>query len=308
MRALDYALRQGWASLRRSRTSSAFAITAIALAMTVLGALLMLTWNAERVLERWTSAAEFSVYLQDEATSEQRGAIEALIDTSGVTAGREYVSKAAALQRFRQEFAELAPLASSFEDNPFPASVEVRVQPDAERDGRTERLVRQLAALPGVADVRYDRQWIERLAGALETVRGAGLIVVAVMVLAAAVTVATVVRLGLYARRAEIEIMELVGSPLGFIRGPFVAEGVLQGGIGAILALVVLAAAYFLTLGWWDDDVRAFLEGGSLEFLPARLGIYVVAGGMMVGGLGGLAASRHAGQAPAVRVQPVQKA
>ena len=94
MRALDYALRQGWASLWRSRGSSAFAVVAIALAMIVLGALLLLTWNVEQLLARWTSAAEFSVYLRDDATSEQRGAIEALIDQSGVAGGREYVSKA----------------------------------------------------------------------------------------------------------------------------------------------------------------------------------------------------------------------
>ena len=87
MRALDYALRQGWASLLRSGGSSAFAVLAIALAMIVLGALLLLTWNAERLLARWSSAAEFSVYLRDDATSEQRGAIEALIDQSGVAVG-----------------------------------------------------------------------------------------------------------------------------------------------------------------------------------------------------------------------------
>ncbi len=299
MRALDYALRQGWASLWRSRGSSAFAIVAIALAMMVLGALLLLSWNAERVLERWTSAAEFSVYLRDDATSEQRGVIEALIDGSGVTAGREYVSKAAALQRFRREFVELATLASGFEDNPFPASVEVRVQPEADRSGGADALVQRLAVLPGVADVRYDRQWLDRLASALSTIRMAGLIVVGLMVVAAAVTVATVVRLGLYARRAEIEIMELVGSPLAFIRGPFVAEGLLQGGIGALLALAVLATAYGVGVGWWGADLQALLDGG-VEFLPPRLGAYVVVGGMAVGGLGGLAAARHAGRGGAI--------
>ena len=68
----------------------------------------------------------------------------------------------------------------------------------------------------------------------------AGLALALLMALAAAVTVATVVRLGLHARRDEIEIMELVGAPLAFIRGPFVAEGLLQGGIGALVALVAL--------------------------------------------------------------------
>jgi cell division transport system permease protein len=295
VRALDYAVRQGWASLWRSRGSSAFAIVAIALAMIVLGALLLVTWNVDRVVERWTAAAEFSVYLRDDATSEQRGTIEALIDQSGVAAGREYVSKAVALQRFRQEFAELATLANSFEDNPFPASVEVRVRRGADGSVRTEDLVTRLAVLPGVADVRYDREWLERLAGALGTVQAAALIVVVLMVMAAAVTVATVVRLGLYARRAEIEIMELVGSPLSFIRGPFIAEGVLQGGIGALLALVVLGIAYATVMTGWGAGIEALLDGGRLEFLPPRMGAYVVIGGMAVGGLGGLTAARHAG-------------
>ena len=295
MRALDYAFRQGWASLWRSRGSSTFAVVAIALAMIVLGALLLLTWNAEQLLARWSAAAEFSVYLRDDATSEQRGAIEALIDRSGVTAGREYVSKGDALLRFRREFTELASLAGGFDDNPFPASVEVRVRNGADTDARTDELVRRLAASPGVADVRYDRAWLARITSGLETIRAAGLALATLMALAAGVTVATVVRLGLHARREELEIMELVGAPLAFIRGPFIAEGLLQGGLGAILALAVLGAGYAAVLAWWGTDLTALLDGGAVEFLPPRLLAYLVAGGMAVGSAGGFAASRHAG-------------
>ena len=122
--------------MRRSGGSGAFAVLAISLAMIVLGALLLITWNGERLLARWSSAAEFSVYLRDDATSEERGAIEAIIDQSGVGAAREYVSKAEALTRFRREFTDLAALAANFNDNPFPASVEVRLRPEAEADGR----------------------------------------------------------------------------------------------------------------------------------------------------------------------------
>jgi cell division transport system permease protein len=294
MRALDYALREGWASLWRRRGSSVFAVIAIGLALIVLGALLLLTWNVEQVLSRWTSAAEFSVYLRDDATSEQRGAIETAIDRSGVAAGREYVSKADALARFRREFTELASLAAGFDDNPFPASLEVQVRPDAEAGGGATGLVARLAAMPGVADVRYDREFLARLSAGLQTVRLAGLGLAALMILAAGVTVATVVRLGLHARRDEIEIMELVGSPLTFIRGPFVAEGVLQGAIGALLALVLLWIGYALVVAWWGTDLRAVLDG-SVSFLPVRLALYLVAGGMLVGGAGGFAAARHAG-------------
>lgn len=295
MRAIGYGLRQGWVSVRRSGGSGAFAVLAITLAMIVLGAILLLTWNGERLLARWSSAAEFSVYLHDDATSEERGAIEALIDESGVGVAREYVSKADALRQFRREFSDLAALVPDADSNPFPASVEVQVKPEAEADGRAVALVRQLATAPGVADIGYDRQWLERVAGVLRTVRGLGLALASLMAIAAAVTVATVVRLGLHARRQEIEIMELVGAPLEFIRGPFVAEGLLQGGIGAIVALVVLWGAFAAVVAWWGPGMQAILGGGTLEFLPLPLAGYLLAGGMVVGGAGGFAASRHAG-------------
>jgi cell division transport system permease protein len=262
--------------------------------MIVLGALLLTTWNVERLLAQWSSNAEFSVYLRDDASSEQRGAIEALIDQSGVVTGREYISKAEALGRFRCEFAELASLTTDFDDNPFPASVEVRVHPDTQEDGRADALVRRVAMLPGVADVRYDREWLARLASGLAAVRGAGFGLAVVMALAAAVTVASVVRLGLNGRRSELEIMQLVGSPIAFIRGPFVAEGVFQGGLGALVALGLLWLGLTVVGVWWGSDLRVFLEGGSLQFLPARLSAALVAGGMVVGGAGGFAASRHA--------------
>ena len=294
MRAIDYALRQAWTSLWRGRGATAFAVVAIALAVTVLGALLLLTSNVERLLTQWTAAAEFSVYLRDDATSEHRGAIEELIDQSGVADGREYVSKAEALTRFRREFVELASLTAGFDDNPFPASVEVRVRPAAGQDGRADTLVRQVAALPGVADVRYDREWLGRLAAGLNAVRGAGLALALLMAAAAAVTVASVVRLGLHARRDEIEIMQLVGASLAFIRGPFVAEGLLQGGLGALLALGFLWLGFALVNVWWGGELAAVLDGSTVRFLPPRLVAYLVGGGMVVGGAGGFAASRHA--------------
>jgi len=295
VRTLEFAIREGWAGVWRSRGSSIFAVAAIALAALVLAAILMVTWNVQRVLVRWADAAEFSVYLRDDASSEQRGAIEARIDASGVASGREYVSKANAMDRFRREFADLAPIADSFGDNPFPASVEVRIIADAERDGRAEALVQRLEQEPGVADVRYDREWLARMGAGLQALRRAGFALAALMALAAAVTVAAVVRLGLYARRHELEIMELVGAPMAFIRGPFVAEGMLQGGAGAALALVVLRAIHFTANAGWGAQVSAILDGAPFEFLPLALCAYVFLGGMALGSLGGYVAARHAG-------------
>ena len=87
MRMLDYALREGWRGLRRSGTAGVVATGATGLAMLVLGAMLLVTSNIERLMGQWSDAAEFSVFLRDDATSEQRGAIEAAIDQSGISAG-----------------------------------------------------------------------------------------------------------------------------------------------------------------------------------------------------------------------------
>jgi cell division transport system permease protein len=116
------------------------------------------------------------------------------------------------------------------------------------------------------------------------------------MAVAAAITVGAVVRLGLHARQDEIEIMELVGSPMAFVRGPFVAEGLIQGGLGALFALVALWMGFTAANAWWAGQLSALLDGSTLRFLPLRLAAVLVIGGMMVGGVGGLAASRHAGE------------
>ena len=272
-----------------------FAVLAIALAMSVLGALLLVTWNIERLLARWTTSAEFSVYLRDDATSEQRGVIEALVDQSGAAAGREYVSKEQALARFRTEFAELASTAAGIDDNPFPASVEVRMQTTAEADGRADALLRQVATLPGVADVRYDRAWLAKVGAGLDALRRAG-------VRAGAADGGGRGRHGGRASsgwactrgaRSSRSCSSSARS-LAFIRGPFVAEGLLQGGLGAVAAVLLLWGGFGVASASWGPQLTAALEGVDPQFLPARFCALLVAGGMLVGGAGGFAASRHA--------------
>jgi len=262
--------------------------------MLVMGALLLLTTNVERLMEVWSATAELSVFLRDDASSDERGAIEAELDRSGVTLSRMYLSKAEALSRFRREFADLAGLADGLGDNPFPASIEVRLQPDAERDGRMKAVVEHVASLKGVADIRYDRAWLTTLDGALGAVRGVGLVLAVLVALAGAATVASVVRLGLQSRYQEVEIMQLVGSPIAFIQGPFIAEGVIQGGLGATAAVLLLWGAFAAAIRLWGEPLAAALGGAEFRFISALTIVLLVLGGMLVGGLGGYAASRHA--------------
>ena len=147
MRAVAYAFREAWSNLWRRGRATGFAIAAITLATLVLGALLLVTWNIDQWLARWSASSELSVFLRDEATSEQRGAIESAIDQSGIAEGREYVSKEQALRRFRTQFTDLAPLADGLDTNPFPASIEVRIRPAAEQRGQVAGVVTRLAAM-----------------------------------------------------------------------------------------------------------------------------------------------------------------
>lgn len=294
MRALAYAFREAWSNLWRRGRATGFAIAAITLATLVLGALLLVTWNIDQWLARWSASSELSVFLRDEASSEQRGAIESAIDQSGIAEGREYISKEQAVRRFRSQFADLASLADGVDANPFPASIEVRIRAEAERDGRVAGVVSRLAAMQGAADVRYDREWLARARAGLASVRSAGLAVAFLMALAAAATVAAVVQLGLESRGGELEIMRLVGSPLAFIRGPFIAEGLLQGGIGALLALILLGVGFAVARVWWGADIAGMFDGAEARFLPMSLVLALVAGGMVVGATGGVVASRRA--------------
>ena len=202
----------------------------------MLGLLLLAGASASHLLERWSAAAEFSVFLADGATPAERAAIERTLGSSGLVSGQAFVPAEEALRRFSRQFPDLAAAAASLSANPLPASYEVQLRPELARDPAVDRLAAQLRQQAGVGDVRYDRRWIERLLAFVGAARAAGLVLVAVLTLAACLTITGVVRLALHARRAEIEIMQLVGAPLAYIRGPFVLEGTLLGLTGALVA------------------------------------------------------------------------
>ena len=293
MRALKYFFDEAVASLSRGAKTAAVATATITVAFVVLGGFLILTSNMERVFTRWQDAAEFSVYLSDAASSEQRTAIEQALTASRVVAAVEYVSKDDALRRFKQNFGALAQATGDLGTNPLPASIEVRLRPNA-NPAEVEALAKSAAALGGVADVRYDRLWIQRLLYAVGLVRAGGFALALLLVFAAALTVASVVRLALLARREEIHIMQLVGAPIAYIRGPFIVEGLLQGGIGAVAALIVLWITFLVVRGRADVWFAGVIEPGALVFLSILNALVVLLAGMAVGALGGFIAARSA--------------
>lgn len=293
MRALRYFFAEAGGSLWRGRRAAALAVLTIAAGLFVLGFFLVVNANLQRLVTRWTESAELSVYLADDVTREQLTEIDELVGQSGLAAEREYVSKEQAVARFKRDFPDLAASAERLDANPFPASFEVRLKPER-REAReaVDSLATTLAGIHGVVDVRYDRRWLDRLNTIVRFVRGVGLLVVVLLAIASALTVSNVVRLAAAARRDEIEIMQLVGAPFAYVRGPFIVEGILQGGAGALVALLLLwgmFTAMRLRYGQLAADAVGLT---TISFLPLELWVAVIGGGMLLGCVGGVIVAR----------------
>ncbi len=294
---LAYSFDEALASLRRSGKSAVMSMGTIGIAFLALGGFLLVFGNLERVVTRWMDAAEVSVFLRDDIDEASATAIEEAIVSRPGTLKADYVSKAQALERFKADFPELVDVAATAGENvnPFPASFDVRLQPGPDVANEAAVMAEALSGMDGVADVQFDRRWLERVLSLLSGARLGGLAVAVVLLLGAAFTVAAVVRLSLHARRDELDIMALVGAPMSVIRGPFVVEGMLLGGIGALLALAILAVG-FRTLGAdLSAGLSGMLGGEPMRFLGLREMALLVAAGLGVGALAGLVASRSAG-------------
>ena len=293
MHALGYFFNEAAESLWRSRRAAVLSMLTIATGLFVLGFFLMINANLQRVIGRWSDSAELAVYLRDEATAAQVAAVNEMVVRSGLASQVQYFSKEEARKEFARDFPDLAPAAAALDRNPFPASFAVRLNARAQdATDAVDHLVDAVGAMEGVADVRYDKTWIARLNGTVRVIRAIGLVVVALLAVASAMTVANVVRLAAMARRDEIAIMQLVGAPFAYIRGPFIAEGLLQGGMGAIVAVVALLATFAAIRARYGAFLADAVGLTGFAFVPTQVLVLLVFCGMALGCIGGFAVAK----------------
>ena len=300
MRAVSYAWQEAVLSMARARWTLLLSTATIAVAFAMLGAFRVVSSAVTRLADTWTQSAEMSVYLDDVVSEPERAVIRQRLQGEAAVAGVTLITKEEALARFGAEFPELGDVTASLDANPFPASFEVRLTEGGMADG-AESLASSIATLPGVADVRYDQRWLARLVAVIAALRSAGWVAALALVLGAATTVVAVVRLSFEARRDEIGIMALVGAPVAFIRGPFVMEGAIQGGLGALAALgslAVLGRALSRAVG----PAVAALGPEGVPALPWAEAVGLMTAGAAVGAAAGLLATwRWDPQGPVAR-------
>jgi cell division transport system permease protein len=200
------------------------------------------------------------------------------------------VSAVEARRRFERYFPSVADLVRGWGEEPLPASFEVSFDPQRAEGRAFEAWLQGLRSDPRVGMVDDDRDWVRQLEGVVQVVRGLGMALVAVLLVCAIFTIASVIRLTAYLYRDEIDVMRLVGATELFIRGPFYVEGLLQGALGGALAVAGLYGAYLLLAPQAGAPWLAGALTGS--FLAAGQQAVLVALGALSGLAGAIASLR----------------
>ena len=276
------ALRRIWVSKR----TSFVAVAMIAISLLLVGCFLLIAENLGRAAEEWQGRSRVIIYFDSAATEAQIRAVDGYLASQRELAGRRFVTREQALARFKSYFANLAEVISQLEENPFPPSFEVDITPTLARSAVFAEQMRIVKAMGGVDQVQYDWEWIERLRRLVHLINVIGLVAGGVLAVAAAFTIANVIRLTMMLYREEIEIMRLVGATERLIRGPFLVEGILQGTLGGALAVGLLYAAFLAVRNTLDPSqslLFGFLVG---TFLPWQKIAMLVAGGTLAGWFG----------------------
>ena len=290
-RALAYFFQEAFTSLWRSLLMNALSVGTIAVSLFVLGAFLVVAGSLNEVVQRWTQKVQVIFYLEDGVETRVRESLQNRLQEDPAVEAVDRVSRQQALERFHSLFRDLRSLPDDLGENPFPASLEVVLKSGHRSPAEVERLVHAFEKAPGVQEVQYDLLWIERLATGARLVRGVGAFLGGVLVLAGVFTISNVIRLTVYAREDELDIMRLVGATQAYVKGPFVTEGMIQGGLGGLLSVGLL----WLAVRWLTQGLAAGsdLLGRAPIGLPSGLPAMLVIGGMVVGVVGSLVSLRR---------------
>ncbi len=279
-----YFLRQALMNMRRNLTVHILSLGTIVASLLILGAFLLLFGNLNNWLRQWGSALSMSVYLKDGISAYKRDKIDSFIRSLPGAQIRRFISKEEAMDDLKAALGEEAGFLERLAHNPLPASYEVVFENKGTDDIHPEKIKGQLEALDGVEEVQHSRQWLKRLEGFLYIVRLIGYIIGGLLCLCVVFIVTNTIKLTIYSRRDEIEILKLVGATDWFVKLPFLLEGMIQGILGGGMAILALFLGY---LAFSSKEI--YLIGPApLEFvfLPVEYMVLAFSLSMVLGIIG----------------------
>lgn len=235
---LFYSLREGIVGLRRARLATLITISTVTITLTLLGIFLVLTVNIHRIVEIFRERMVIEVFMDASLTDEEIRILQTRIEGVEGVGEVVFVSREMALERFREEFGE-DPLALLGE-NPLPPSFQVKLKSEHRSANGIEVVARTLDGVEGVEEVVYHGRLfriVDRYSRIVLVIDG---VLLTVVLLSVVLLVANTLRLTILAQGRTIQIMELVGATEGFIRRPYLIQGILQGGVGGGVGSIVV--------------------------------------------------------------------
>lgn len=285
--------RQVRSSLRHLCWSHMLTSLTMALTLFVFGAFMILQANLEQLLTAWGDRMHITAYLrgalEPAALERLLKSVEALPEVERV----RYTSQTQAWNDFQTALGAQSGLLEGLPHDVLPASIEISIK-RGQRDSFTvEQLAQRLRGENEIASVEYPQQWLERLGLTVLAFAWAKWIFGGVFFLATFLIVGSTVKLALYARRGEVEIMQLVGASETLIQAPFVLEGMLQGMTGAALALAALWGGYALVRPAIESFAAGIWSFGQVRFLDFEGAAFLVATGWILGAASSLISLRR---------------
>ncbi len=276
--------RRAFQDIIENRFVNTLTVVTIALSVLIVSAFALFFINTAELINPWKQGARIMVYLKDQVPEKR---IEPLLRQISGMYGVDhaaFISRQEGLERLRESMKRQPSLLENLKTNPLPDAFEIRMIPEVQSEAAMEVLANGLESLPEIAEVEYGQQWIGRVSSIVGLFRLGGYALGALFFAASVFIVANTVRLVLYSRRQEVEIMRLVGATDGFIKAPFYIEGLILGAAGGALGLGVLLAAFLFVSASLDQNLAGTLL--KLRFLPLSTVALVLVGSMLVGWLG----------------------
>jgi cell division transport system permease protein len=268
----------------KNRFLNLVTIITISLSILIASAFILFFVNTSEIINSWKKGLRIMAYLQpgidNNGLKELKQKILALDDVEGFN----FIPKQEALNRLKEQMKHQSSLFRNLTQNPLPDSIEIRMTAATESWQKIDTLAAQLEALPQIDEVEYGQRWVGRFAQIISLFRLAGYAMGALFFMATIFIVANTIRLVIYSRREEVEIMRLVGATDNFIKIPFYFEGIIQGALGAMIGLAMLYIAFMFVSSNVD---KGFFPGlFRFHFLSPTILLAILVVSMLVGWLG----------------------
>ena len=295
MRRMFYLLREAWTNMRANRTTTIVAILTTAFTLSCVGIFLLLYVNLRSAAGWLQEDIKIMVYLDDKLTREAVVELEGRLKADRMVAATVFISKEQALGEFRAQFPEDSHLLEGLGQNPLPASFVVTLAAQFRSPDAVKRWSERVRTIVGVAKVDYNQEWIDALAGLIRYIELIAIGVGVILSTAAVTIIGNTIRLTLFSRREEVEILRLIGATRWFIRIPYLLEGAVLGACGSALSLLILKGGFELFRQQISSAGRLSGVEHLITFFPLSVCLALVLIGVGLGFAGSFVSLRRFG-------------